>query len=107
MKYYKNLSLLIIGMSFLSGCENYLSKDPIGLLTPDQVDMQPTTTTVQYAVSSSYQLLSSTLNIIGEWGWNDGTVTRGDFILQDIASDDVQKKWNPDGDQAWMKEFPG
>ncbi|MDD4630712.1 MAG: RagB/SusD family nutrient uptake outer membrane protein [Proteiniphilum sp.] len=105
MKYYKNLSLLIIGMSFLSGCENYLSKDPIGLLTPDQVDMQPTTTTVQYAVSSSYQLLSSTLNIIGEWGWNDGTVTRGDFILQDIASDDVQKKWNPDGDQAWMDEF--
>jgi hypothetical protein len=67
--------------------------------------MQPTKTTVQYAVSSSYELLSSTLNIIGEWGWNDGTVTRNDFILQDIASDDMQKKWNPDGDQAWMDEF--
>jgi len=105
MKYYKNLFLLIIGIIFLSGCESYLSKDPIGLLTPDQVDMQPTATTVRYAVSSSYQLLSSTLNIIGEWGWDDGTVTRNDFILQDIASDDAQKKWNPDGDQAWMDEL--
>ncbi len=97
MKYYRNLFLFIIGGVFLlSGCEGYLSKDPIGLLTPDQVDMQPTVTTVQYAVSSSYQLLSSTLNIIGEWGgWSDGTVTRGDFILQDIASDDVQKKMEP------------
>ena len=89
----------------LAGCNDYLSKDPIGLLTPEQVDMQPTKTTVQYAVSSSYELLSSTLNIIGEWGWDDGTVTRNDFILQDIASDDMQKKWNPDGDQAWMDEF--
>lgn len=105
MKLYKNLLLLIAGLFLLSGCESYLSKDPIGLLTPDQVDMQPTTTTVQYAVSSSYQLLSSTLNIIGEWAWSEGTVTRGDFILQDIASDDVQKKWNPDGDQAWMDEL--
>lgn len=105
MKFYKNLFLLIIGMLPLSGCEGYLSKDPIGLLTPDQVDMQPAATTVRYAVSSSYQLLSNTLNIIGDWAWSDGTVTRGDFILQDIASDDMQKKWNPDGDQAWMDEL--
>ncbi|MEA5128867.1 MAG: RagB/SusD family nutrient uptake outer membrane protein [Proteiniphilum sp.] len=105
MKSYKNLLLLIIAILFLSGCEGYLSKDPIGLLTPDQVDMEPAATTVRYAVSSSYQLLSGTLNIIGDWAWNDGTVTRGDFILQDIASDDMQKKWNPDGDQAWMDEF--
>jgi hypothetical protein len=105
MKKYQKL--IIPGMLFLllAGCNDYLSKDPIGLLTPEQVDMQPTKTTVQYAVSSSYELLSSTLNIIGEWGWNDGTVTRNDFILQDIASDDMQKKWNPDGDQAWMDEF--
>lgn len=99
--------LLIPGLFLLliAGCDDYLSKDPIGLLTPEQVDMQPTKTTIQYAVSSSYQLLSGTLNIIGEWGWDDGTVTRNDFILQDIASDDMQKKWNPDGDQAWMDEF--
>jgi len=29
-----------------------------------------------------------------------GTVFRNDFIVDDIASDDVQKKWNPDGDQG-------
>ncbi|HCC85180.1 MAG: RagB/SusD domain-containing protein [Proteiniphilum acetatigenes] len=105
MKSYHTLFLLVISTFLFTGCEDYLSKDPIGLLTPDQVDMQPTNTTVRYAVSSSYQLLSSTLNIIGEWAWNDGTVTRNDFILQDIASDDMQKKWNPDGDQAWMDEL--
>lgn len=105
MKSYHTLFLLVIGTLLFTGCEDYLSKDPIGLLTPDQVDMQPTNTTVRYAVSSSYQLLSGTLNIIGEWGWDDGTVTRNDFILQDIASDDMQKKWNPDGDQAWMDEL--
>jgi SusD family. len=105
MKSYHTLFLLVIVPLFFTGCEDYLSKDPIGLLTPEQVDMQPTNTTVQYAVSSSYQLLSGTLNIIGEWGWDDGTVTRNDFILQDIASDDMQKKWNPDGDQAWMDEL--
>jgi hypothetical protein len=45
------------------------------------------------------------LNIIGNWGWDDGTVLRNDFILQDIASGDMMKKWNPDGDQAWMDQF--
>ena len=97
--------LMILGITTIlvfEGCEDYLYKEPIGLLTPDQVNTDPTLTSVKYSVSSSYQLLSSTLNIIGEWGWDDGIVTRNDFILQDIASDDMQKKWNPDGDQAWM-----
>jgi len=89
----------------LTNCDDYLERDPIGLLTPEQVNMEPTVTSVKYSVSSSYQLLSSTLNIIGDWGWDDGVVTRNDFILQDIASDDMQKKWNPDGDQAWMDQF--
>lgn len=105
MKYYKNLFLAAIGIILFAACDGLLSKDPIGLLTPEQVDMEPTRTTVSYSVSSSYQLLSNTLNIMGDWAWNDGTVTRNDFILQDIASDDMQKKWNPDGDQAWMDEF--
>lgn len=105
MKNYHKLLIPGLFLLLIAGCDDYLSKDPIGLLTPEQVDMQPTKTTIQYAVSSSYQLLSGTLNIIGEWGWDDGTVTRNDFILQDIASDDMQKKWNPDGDQAWMDEF--
>lgn len=96
---------LVAFILFFASCEDYLSKDPIGLLTPEQVNLDPTETSVKYSVSSSYQLLSSTLNIIGSWGWDDGVVTRNDFILQDIASDDMQKKWNPDGDQAWMDQF--
>ncbi len=98
-------NIFLIATLFLVSCEGYLTEDPIGLLTPEQVNLEPTTTSVNYSVSSSYQLLSSTLNIIGEWGWDDGTVTRNDFILHDIASDDMQKKWNPDGDQAWMDQF--
>ena len=99
------LHILLFATIFLASCEGYLTEDPIGLLTPEQVNLEPTTTSVNYSVSSSYQLLSSTLNIIGQWGWDDGTVTRNDFILHDIASDDMQKKWNPDGDQAWMDQF--
>lgn len=97
--------LLIALVLIMTSCDDYLTKDPIGLLTPEQVNLEPTVTSVEYSVTSSYQLLSSTLNIIGEWGWDDGTVLRNDFILQDIASDDMQKKWNPDGDQAWMDQF--
>ena len=88
-----------------AGCKKDLYKDPIGLLTPDQVNTDPKLGTVKSSVLSSYQLLSSSLNIIGEWGWDNGTVLRNDFILQDIASGDMQKKWNPDGDQAWMDQF--
>jgi hypothetical protein len=49
-------------------------------------------------------MLASTLNLLGEWRWDLGTVFRNDFIVDDIASDDVKKKWNPDGDQAWMDQ---
>ena len=100
---YKVLVLLVIITSV--SCKKELYKDPIGLLTPDQINTDPKLGTVKSSVLSSYQLLSSTLNIIGEWGWDDGTVLRNDFILQDIASGDMQKKWNPDGDQAWMDQF--
>lgn len=100
------INILVFTTALLiEGCDDYLYKEPIGLLTPDQVNTDPTLTSVEYSVRSSYQLLSSTLNIIGEWGWDDGIVTRDDFILHDIASDDMQKKWNPDGDQAWMDEL--
>jgi len=81
-----------------------LHKEPIGLLTPDQISTDPTLNTVTSSVTSSYQMLSSTLNILNEWKWELGTVFRNDFIVQDIASDDVKKKWNPDGDQAWMDQ---
>jgi hypothetical protein len=81
-----------------------LHKNPIGLLTPEQISTDPTLNSVKLSVTSSYQMLASTLNLLGEWRWDLGTVFRNDFILDDIASDDVKKKWNPDGDQAWMDQ---
>ena len=81
-----------------------LHNDPIGLLTPEQVNTDPTLNAVKLSVTSSYQMLASTLNLLGEWRWDLGTVFRNDFILNDIASDDARKKWNPDGDQAWMDQ---
>lgn len=97
---YKILAVLLI-ISAVS-CKKELHRTPIGIITEG---IAPTHESVIYSVRSSYQLLSSTLNIIGNWGWDDGTVLRNDFILQDIASGDMQKKWNPDGDQAWMDQF--
>ena len=97
---YKILAACII--LFSAGCQKELHKTPIGIITEG---VPPTHESVLYSVTNSYQLLSSTLNIIGEWGWYDGTVLRNDFILQDIASGDMLKKWNPDGDQAWMDQF--
>jgi hypothetical protein len=85
-----------------AGCQKELHKTPIGVITEG---VPPTHESVLYSVTSSYQLLSNSLNIIGNWGWDDGTVLRNDFILQDIASGDMLKKWNPDGDQAWMDQF--
>jgi len=97
---YKILALLVIICS--AGCKKELHKTPIGIITEG---VPPTHESVIFSVTSSYQLLSSTLNIIGNWGWDDGTVLRNDFIMQDIASGDMMKKWNPDGDQAWMDQF--
>jgi len=81
-----------------------LHKDPIGLLTPEQVSTDPTLNSVKLSVTSSYQMLANTLNLLGDWHWELGTVFRDDFILQDLASDDMKKKWNPDGDQSWMDQ---
>ncbi|MDB5275692.1 MAG: RagB/SusD domain protein [Ferruginibacter sp.] len=97
---YKILAALVIFCT--AGCSKELHKTPIGIITEG---IPPTHESVIYSVTSSYQLLSSTLNIIGNWGWDDGTVLRNDFIMQDIASGDMLKKWNPDGDQAWMDQF--
>ncbi|HEY8660327.1 MAG TPA: RagB/SusD family nutrient uptake outer membrane protein [Hanamia sp.] len=101
---YKILVALLVIISAVS-CKKELYKTPIGTLTADVINTDPKLETVKSSVLSSYQLLSSTLNIIGNWGWDDGTVLRNDFIMQDIASGDMQKKWNPDGDQAWMDQF--
>ena len=98
---HKAAALILIGSAF--SCTD-LHKDPIGLLTPDQVSTDPTLNSVKLTVVSSYQMLSSTLNLLNQWRWDLGTVFRDDFVVDDIASDDVKKKWNPDGDQPWMDQ---
>jgi len=104
MKSNYKILVLIFAISVFS-CNKELRKPPIGLLTPDQINTDPTINTVNSSVTSSYQMLSNTLNILNQWRWDLGTVFRDDIILQDMASDDVMKKWNPDGDQAWMDQI--
>ena len=40
----------VISLLFVTSCDDYLHKDPIGLLTPDNVNTNPTLTSVQYSV---------------------------------------------------------
>lgn len=94
-------SMLMLGL----GCKKELYKDPIGLITPEQVSTEPTLNTVISAADASYRMLSYTLNLSGDWDWPGGKVIRPDLILQDLAAGDVQKKWNPDGDQPWMDDI--
>jgi hypothetical protein len=102
MKATHRAAVAIVAVAALS-CTD-LHNDPVGLLTPDQITAKPTANSITLSATSSYQMLSSTLNLLNEWRWDLGTVFRDDFIVSDIASDDVQKKWNPDGDQAWMDQ---
>jgi hypothetical protein len=95
--------LAVVPMLAVFACTD-LHKDPIGLLTPEQINTDPTLNTVQFSVTSSYQMLANTLNLLGEWRWDLGTVFRNDVVVLDMASDEVKKKWNPDGDQAWMDQ---
>lgn len=104
-KLYKTL-LFLLPFTIVVSCTSELDNDPIGLITLDQVDTDPTMETVESAVESAYQPLRNTLNgIIPDWRWDLGTVFRNDIVLQDMAANDMNKKWNPDGDQAWMDEI--
>ncbi len=101
---FKNI-IIIFFFTSLIGCTDELDNDPIGLLTIDQVVSDPSITTIEASVKSSYEPLKNTLNgIIPGWRWDLGTVFRNDIVLQDIASNDMNKKWSPDGDQPWMDE---
>ncbi len=91
----------------LAGCQKYLEKPPIGILTEEQVATDPTIGTLTGAVTNAYVPLASTLNLFGDWNWPEGLVLRNDFIVQDFASGDANKKWNPDGDQPWMDDVAG
>lgn len=98
------ITTLLIGLVAFTSCENQLEIEPVGLVTAEQINATPTITAVENSVSSSYLMLSNTLNIMGTWNWDDGLVSNNDIIMQDIASDDMQKKWISDSDQAWMDE---
>jgi hypothetical protein len=98
-------SVLFVSMLFLVSCQDELTIDPVGLTTLEQSNTTPTINSVELSVSSSYQLLSNRINILAEWDWNGGLVFQNDYIVQDIASDDMEKKWNSDGDQVWMDDI--
>jgi hypothetical protein len=103
MKTRHNVAALVLIISVFS-CTD-LHKDPVGLLTPGQVSIEPTLNSVKLLVTGSYQMLANTLNVLNQWQWDLGTVFRDDLIVQDIASDDVQKKWTgADPDQPWMDQ---
>lgn len=103
----KKLSILGLVLLFtaLVSCEKQLTNVPVGLTTLEQVNSTATLSTVENAVNSSYQLLSSRLNILAQWDWGGGLVFQNDYIMQDVASDDMEKKWNPDGDQPWIDDL--
>ncbi|MFE3870483.1 RagB/SusD family nutrient uptake outer membrane protein [Flavobacterium sp. ZS1P70] len=96
---------ILMGLTLLVSCQDELTQAPIGLTTLEQANSAPTLNSVENSVNSSYQLLSNRLNILAQWDWGGGLVFQNDYILQDIASDDMEKKWNPDGDQTWMDEI--
>lgn len=102
-RYYK--LVLLLGVISFSSCEEVLELTPVGLETQEQADNTPTITILENLTRSSYELLSNRLNILGEWNWPGGLVFQNDYIMQDIASDDMEKKWNPDGDQPWIDEI--
>jgi hypothetical protein len=108
MKNIHNTIIIVFFLATFLGCTDELSNEPIGLLTAEQVVSDPTITTIESSVKSSYEPLKNTLNgIIDGWRWDLGTIFRNDIVLQDMASNDMNKKWNPDGDQPWMDEIAG
>lgn len=93
---------LLAMVVLLSACN--MDKDPIGLLTPDQVEDNPSEATLLSAVNSTYEPLRNTTSFLGDKSWTSGLYIRPDFVLEDIAGGDMNKKWVSDGDQAWMDE---
>lgn len=104
MKNYLKIFLLA-GVITFAGCEDELDRPPLGNLTDEQADNTPTLQSLENGVSGSYLLLSNTLNIMGNWDWTGGLVFQNDYVLQDVASDDMEKKWVTDGDQPWIDEL--
>ena len=95
----------MISTASLTSCEDQLTTDPVGALTLEQANSKPTLASVESSVTSSYDMLSNKLNQLAEWDWNGGLVFQNDVVTDGIASDDMEKKWVPDGDQPWMDEI--
>jgi hypothetical protein len=103
----KKISIISLAVCFLAAvsCKKELTTVAVGLTTLDQANTTPTLSSVENSVTSSYELLSERLNILAQWDWGGGLVFQNDYVMQDIASDDMEKKWNPDGDQPWMDDI--
>ncbi len=103
----KKLSIATMAMAglLMGSCKKQLTTEAIGLTTLEQANTAPTLSSVENSVTSSYQLLSSRLNILAQWDWGGGLVFQNDYVMQDVASDDMEKKWNPDGDQPWIDDI--
>ncbi|RTY84844.1 RagB/SusD family nutrient uptake outer membrane protein [Flavobacterium sp. GSP27] len=99
------IASIFMSLLFAVSCQDELTTDPIGATTLKQANTTPTLTSVELSVNSSYYLLSNSLNLLAQWDWNGGLVFQNDYVMQDIASDDMEKKWNPDGDQPWMDDI--
>lgn len=100
---YKRILITCFFTAALVGCTGELDNEPIGKLTENLVDAELAAVTLEALVNSSYHPLGNTLNgVVPDWRWDLGTVFRNDIVLQDIAGNDMNKKWNPDGDQPWM-----
>ncbi|MEH6307171.1 RagB/SusD family nutrient uptake outer membrane protein [Olivibacter sp. CPCC 100613] len=93
----------LLGLCLLLASCN-MEKDPIGLLTPDQISDSPSEATLKSAVNSAYEPLRNTTGFLGDGSWDKGLFIRPDFVIEDIAAGDMNKKWASDGDQAWMDE---
>jgi len=102
-KIFKSVFSIFLFTTALVGCTDALDNEPIGKLTENLVDSELEAVTLEALVNSSYHPLGNTLNgVVPGWRWDKGTVFRNDIILQDIAANDMNKKWNPDGDQPWI-----
>lgn len=102
---YKYIIAIMISIASLTSCEDQLTTDPVGALTLEQANSKPTLASVESSVTSSYDMLSNKLNQLAQWDWNGGLVFQNDIVIDGIASDDMEKKWVPDGDQPWMDEI--
>ncbi|MFY0483126.1 RagB/SusD family nutrient uptake outer membrane protein [Flavobacterium sp. PLA-1-15] len=101
MKNIFKIGLLACFIAFV-GCEDDLDTETTGLATKGGL---LTNEVMESSIISSYELLSNRLNILGNWNWDGGLVFQNDYIMQDIASDDMEKKWISDGDQPWIDEI--